>query len=182
MPRRGAYYLKSRPRGENEPVDELLVLKSAKDLCNYVFEVTEKSPKSARFTFTTRLQAGALEILELLFMANGLYIGPGGRPQDAAERRSLQQKALTRAKLLAYVAEMAGGQHALLPKQFEQIARLTTSCQRLIGGWITSDNRRAVGAASGAIPPAAVGSGQGAPRSGQPRLPALDERTDARGT
>jgi hypothetical protein len=155
-------YLRRRPRAEGEPVGDLLVIQVAKELCLYVVEVTQKSPKQFRFTFTTRLQGMALDILELVFLANGLYIGPDGRPEERAERRALQQKSLTRAQLLAYVAEMACAQNALLPKQFAEIGRLTMSLQRLVGGWITSDARRVPNPAAGrpaAAPTGAPGGG-----------------------
>jgi len=135
-------------------VDDLLVIKVAKELCLCVFQVTQRSPKSARFTFVSRLQNTALDILESVFLANGCYIGPGGLPQDAQQRRSLQQRAMTRAQLLAYLAEMASTENVILPQQFERIGRLTTSCQRLVGGWIASDRQR--------VPTSMTISGEGA--------------------
>ena len=49
---------------------ELTVITKAKDLCSYVMNVTQKSPKQFRFTFVTRLQNLALSAIENLFRAN----------------------------------------------------------------------------------------------------------------
>jgi hypothetical protein len=58
------------------------------------------------------------------------------------KRLDFQHQALTSLKILAYFAEMAMTQKCILPKQYEQIAKLATDCQHLIGAWINSDNKR----------------------------------------
>ena len=50
--------------------------------------------------------------------------------------------ALTDLKLLAYFSLLAMEQKCILPKQFEQISRMATDCQNLLGSWIISDKRR----------------------------------------
>jgi hypothetical protein len=142
-------YLKRRPHRPGEPIDDLLVIKEAKDLCAYVFEVTDRSPVKFRFTFTSKMQGYCLDILENLYLANELYIGPGCRPADVQERRGFQQHALARIKLLATVAEIACDRDAILPKQFAQMGKMTTSCQRLLAGWIASDHKRLASSGAG---------------------------------
>gem|GEM_PF-570867 len=136
------YSRRGRKSGPEGGGDDLVVVEVAKDLCSLVMEVTDRSPKKFRFTFVTRMQGFALDILEYLFTANGIYVGPGARAEDVEERRALQQRAITRARLLAYVAEMAMQQDCVLPKHFAEIGRLTTGVQRLTGRWIASDQRR----------------------------------------
>ncbi len=46
---------------------ELTVIMKAKDLCAYVMTVTQKSPKHLRYTFVTRLQNLAMDVLEKLY-------------------------------------------------------------------------------------------------------------------
>jgi hypothetical protein len=124
-----------------EHKSDLLVVTRAKELCTYIMTVTQKSPKQFRFTFVTRLQNLALDVIENIYYANEIFIGKGYE-RNADKRLALQHHALTKLKLVAYIAEMAMTQHCILFKQYEQIAKMTTDCQRLIGAWINSDKKR----------------------------------------
>ena len=120
---------------------DLLVVTKAKELCSYIITVTQKSPKQFRFTFVTRLQNYALDVIENIYYANEIFIGKGFE-RNAEKRLELQHRALTTLKLIAYVSELAMTQQCLIFKQYEQIAKLTTDCQRLLGAWINSDKKR----------------------------------------
>ncbi|MDR1615510.1 MAG: four helix bundle protein [Syntrophomonadaceae bacterium] len=121
---------------------ELKVITKAKDLCGYVLAVTEKSPKRFRFTLVSRMQNLALDIIEQTYRANEIYASGPGREEAAARRLDYQHRALTSAKLLGYIALLACEQGAILPKQYEQITRLVSDCQNLLGAWINSGRRR----------------------------------------
>ena len=121
--------------------NELTVVMKAKDLCTYIVTITQKSPKQFRFTFVARMQNLAMDVIEDIYRANEVFIG-AGNPNSAEKRLDLQHKALTSLKLLAYFSEIAMTQNCILPKQYEQIAKLTADCQYLIGAWINSDKRR----------------------------------------
>ena len=120
---------------------ELTIITRAKDLCSYIMTVTQKSPKHFRFTFVSRLQSLALDIIENLYRANDTFIT---KENTAAQARRLafQHKAMSDLKILAYFSLLAMEQKCILPKQYEQIARQTTECQNLLGAWINSDRRR----------------------------------------
>ncbi len=121
---------------------ELTVITKAKDLCSYVLTITENSPKRFRFTLTSRLQNLSLDVIENLYQANEVYV-PKLNPNAAHEKRlALQHAALTSVKLLAYMALLAREQGAIIPKQYEQITKLASDCQNLIGAWINSDRKR----------------------------------------
>ena len=64
---------------------ELTVVTKAKDLCAYVMTVTQKSPNQFRFTFTSRLQNLALDVIECIYRANEVYIGPAMLEQNAGK-------------------------------------------------------------------------------------------------
>ena len=49
---------------------ELSVITKAKELCNYVLTVTDKSPKKFRYTLVSRLQNYSIVIIESLLTAN----------------------------------------------------------------------------------------------------------------
>jgi len=120
--------------------DELVAITKAKDLCAYILEVTEKSPKRFRFTITARMQNFALDIIEKLYRANDVFVQRDTGRLD--ERINLQHEALTAAKLLGYIALLAREQGAILPKQYEQITKKVSDVQNLIGAWIRSDRTR----------------------------------------
>ena len=124
---------------------DIAVITKAKDLCDYVFIVTESSPKRFRFTLVTRMQNYALDIVENVIMANEVYMSLDDREAIAAaltERRSLQKKAMCCMKLLGYLAHNAKKRECLTQKQYEQITLQLYGCQNLLGGWINSDDRR----------------------------------------
>lgn len=54
---------------------ELLIITKAKDLCSYVMVITEKCPKRFRFTYVSRLQNLALEVVEHIYRANDIFLG-----------------------------------------------------------------------------------------------------------
>lgn len=55
--------------------NELGVIIKAKELCAYIFAVTQKSPKQYRFTFTSKLQNLALSVIENLYRAKDTPLG-----------------------------------------------------------------------------------------------------------
>jgi protein gp37 len=121
---------------------ELIVVTRAKELCSYVMTVTQKSPKHFRFTFVTRLQNLTLNVIENIYRANDIFFGGKHGAGQYAERLEHQRKALTDIRILAYFAFLAMEQQCILPKQYEQIAKLSTDCQHLLGAWINSDKKR----------------------------------------
>ena len=120
---------------------ELTIVTKAKELCSYIITITQKSPKQFRFTFVTRLQNLSLDAIEKIYFANEVFISKGN-VKNAEKRLALQHHALTIFKLIAYISELAMKEKCILFKQYEQIAKLTTDCQRLLGAWINSDKKR----------------------------------------
>ncbi|MCL2588593.1 MAG: four helix bundle protein [Oscillospiraceae bacterium] len=121
---------------------ELVVVMKAKDLCRYVMTVTQKTPKQYRFTFTSRMQNLCLDIIEDIYLANETFVAGSEMRARQQQRLSYQHRALTKVKLLAYFAQLGLEQKAILPKQYEQIAKQSAECQFLLGGWIKSDRAR----------------------------------------
>lgn len=121
---------------------ELVVVTQAKDLCRYVMTITQKSPKQYRFTFTSRLQNLSMDIIEYIYLANDICISGVNARQYAERRRNLQRSAMTKTRLLLYIAQLALEQKAILPKQYEQISKQAWNVINLLGGWINSDKRR----------------------------------------
>ena len=120
---------------------ELTVITKAKDLCSYVMAVTQKSPKHFRYTFVSRLQNLSLSIIENLFRANAIFITREDKKAQA-ERLRLQRNAMTDLQLLGYMAMLSMEQKCILPKQYEQIAKMIYECRNFLGAWMNSDRRR----------------------------------------
>lgn len=112
---------------------ELFVITKAKELCNYIFEITEKSPKKYRFTLISRMQNLALNTLEYLYRANDVYVGSGGRAIN--ERSEWQQKVITELRLLDYMAMLSADCNCILMRQYEQIAKRCTEVLALTVQW-----------------------------------------------
>ncbi|MBE5959738.1 MAG: four helix bundle protein [Lachnospiraceae bacterium] len=120
---------------------ELTVIIKAKDLCQYITKITQKSPKQFRFTYISRLQNLAMDIIENLYRANDTFVT--SQNKIYAERRlNYQHKALTDLRLLTFFSEMACQDGCILPKQYEQIAKQAAVCQNYLGAWITGDRKR----------------------------------------
>lgn len=56
-----------------ETKSELMIITRAKDLCYYVMTVTQISSKHFRYTFFSRMQNLALDIIENLYRANDTF-------------------------------------------------------------------------------------------------------------
>ncbi len=124
---------------------DMAVITRAKDLCDYVLQVTEKSPKRFRFTLVTRMQNYALSIVENEIMANEVYMDMPDRESIAAaltQRRILQKNGMRDMKMLGYLAHVSKKHGCLTEKQFEYIAGELYVCQRMLVGWFISDDRR----------------------------------------
>ncbi len=85
---------------------ELTVITKAKNLCSYVMNVTQKSPKHFRYTFVNKLQNLALSVIENLFRANDVYVSKQDIPAQK-ERFGFQRAAITDLKLLGYMAMLS---------------------------------------------------------------------------
>ena len=122
-------------------MSELSVVTKAKDLCNYLITVTEKSPKKFRFVFVNRMQNLALDIIENIYMANDMKLSKDSKSTYKL-RFSYQHIALTKLRILSYVSLIAMEQKCILFKQYEMISKLSADCQNMIGAWILSDRKR----------------------------------------
>lgn len=120
--------------------EKLMVIVRAQELLVYVLDATAKSPKAHRFTFTNRIQNWTTDVLEAVILANDVYINPQSFNLKRYElRRNYQHEALTKIKMLSFLAREAMERGALTMGQYERIAKLAKDCQFLIGGWIKSD-------------------------------------------
>ena len=121
---------------------ELFVIVKAKDLGNYIFTVTDKSPKKFRFTLVSRMQNLSLDIIENLYRANQVFVRSRDDTRRIEKRREYQREAYTAIKMLNYIAWMAREQQCILPKQFSQIAKQSTEVTQLLVAWTKADMKK----------------------------------------
>ncbi len=117
---------------------ELTVITRAKELCQYILVITDKSPKKFRFTLVSRLQNYSLSVIEHLFKANQLFAAG----DTVHQRLSFQQEAMTELRLLAYMSMIAREAQCILPKQQSHISMKIVETQRLLYAWMKSDEQR----------------------------------------
>ena len=120
---------------------KLTVLTDAEKLAQYILTVTQKSPKSMRFTYVSRLQNYAIEAVEKLFSANQCALSKN-TPEETKLRLRYQNFVSDRLYLLAFMATAACDVGCITAKQEEEIARQTEVVQKELQNWIKSDRDR----------------------------------------
>lgn len=119
--------------GKRTKQEELAVFTCAKKLAEYVFLITEKSPKKYRWNIISKLQNKAVEIVEFLYQANF---------EKDDERLFFQKKAGVHLRLLDFYAETAQKMQAITLKQTFQIAKQILEVRKLLGGWSKIKNKK----------------------------------------
>ena len=106
---------------------ELSIFTHAKKLSEYIFVITEKSPKKYRWSIVTRLQNCAIEVVDNLYQANF--------QRDEQKRLAYQIRAGVCLRILDHYAEVAKKMQAITIKQMFYIAKLILEARKLLGGW-----------------------------------------------
>lgn len=117
------------------------VITNAKNLVNYVMQVTQKSPKFYRFSLVAELHEHAIFVLKNVIRANETFVAPGDE-SALARRQAFQQEAMVELKLLGSFAEIALDQKCVMPKHYETISSLAYECMNMLGAWGKSDRKR----------------------------------------
>lgn len=133
---------KYKIKDDMEKESELGIIIKSRKLIEYIFTITEKSPKKFRFTITSHLQNEALNIMEYLIRANEIYVKDKAQTENYRRRLNYQQEAMIELKILGYMAMIAREQECILPKQQEQIAKQLSECRRMLWAWMVSDKKR----------------------------------------
>ena len=112
---------------------EMAVFTHAKKLSEYIFVITEKSPKKLRWSIVSRLQNASVEIVENLYRAN--------YERDETTRIEYQKSAAVGLRILDFYSETARKKRAITIRQTEIIARQISETTRLLNGWVKSTKR-----------------------------------------
>lgn len=109
---------------------EMAVFTRAKKLSEYIFVITEKSPKKFRWSIVARLQNCSVDVIEFLYRAN--------YERDFDARAEYQKRAKVALNLLDFYAETAKRKQAISMRQMTIIAREVCELHRLLNGWVKS--------------------------------------------
>lgn len=113
---------------------EMAVFTRAKKLSEYIFVITEKSPKKLRWSIVSRLQNCSVDVIENLYRAN--------YERDYEPRREFQKRAQVALNLLDFYTETAKRKQAVSMRQMTIIAREVSEIKRLLNGWIKSSRQK----------------------------------------
>lgn len=112
---------------------EMAVFTHAKKLSEYIFVITEKSPKKLRWSIVARLQNCSVDVIENLYRAN--------YERETEARLSYQKSASVSLSLLDFFAEAAKRKQAINFRQLTVISRELSEVRRLLNGWIKSTKK-----------------------------------------
>ena len=111
---------------------EMAVFTAAKKLSEYIFVITEKSPKKFRWSIISRLQNASIDVIENLYRANF---------EKGLDRIPYQKSALVSLNLVDFFAETARTKNAISFHQTEVIARQLVECKKLLNGWVKATKK-----------------------------------------
>lgn len=111
---------------------EMAVFTVAKKLSEYIFVITEKSPKKFRWSIITRLQNASVDVIENLHRANF---------EKGEKRIEYQKNAMVSINLVDFFAETARAKNAISLHQTAVIAKQIVECKKLLSGWVRATKR-----------------------------------------
>ena len=112
---------------------EMAVFTAAKKLSEYIFIITEKSPKKFRWSIISRLQNASVDVVENLYRANF---------EKGDERIAYQKSAMVSLNLVDFFAETSRAKNAISLHQTEVIARQLVECKKLLSGWVRATKKK----------------------------------------
>ncbi len=116
------------------PSTEVLAIWAAwEKFLHYFFDITQKFPKKARFSFTTRMENFSLDILELLLDA---------RYAQKHEKLALLKKINLLMEKMRVFTRVCYEERFLSSRAYEGIVREIDGAGRQVGGWIKELQKR----------------------------------------
>ena len=114
---------------------EMAVFTHAKKLSEYIFVITEKSPKKFRWSIITRIQNISVDVVDNLYRANYERV-------DDAARIVYQKNAAVALHILDFYAETARRKQAINNHQMEVISKQIAETHKLLNGWVRATKRK----------------------------------------
>ena len=111
---------------KNNTSKDMAVFTQAKKLSEYIFIITEKSPKKLRWSIVSRLQDSSIALIENLYRAN---------LERNEQRREYQKRAYVELSLVDHFALTAKNMKAINNHQMEVMAKHIADVRKLLLGW-----------------------------------------------
>ena len=112
---------------------EMAVFTAAKKLSEYIFVITEKSPKKFRWSIISRLQNASVDVVENLYRANF---------ERGNAREEYQKRAMVSLNLVDFFAETARSKNAISLHQTAVIGKQLVECKKLLSGWVRATKKK----------------------------------------
>lgn len=122
-------YKKVPQYSKKERMQELAVMTYGKKLCEYIYTITQNSPKKFRWSLVAKLQETSYDYVLKLYYANELP--PKARMITLIEAQSIL-------KMLDFSSQMGKSTGAITHKQFNYISKLLYDCRVTLRGWAKS--------------------------------------------
>ena len=114
---------------------ELIIITKMKKLIEYIFIITEKSPKKYRFTLVDRMYNLSIDALYCLYKANNIKLGDNNRLEQ-------QENARVNLQMLDAVTNISYEAKCVTFSQYSHIGEYINECLTLLSKWIKSDENR----------------------------------------
>ena len=123
------------------------IINKAEKVVDYVFTITEKSPKKLRCDLVPELRKIAFRIMETIIRANNFALNEETPPRDKVRRADLQKDCLASIRVLDATAEICNGgtRNYITKHQLEVLTKLTQELFDMVTKWMLSDKTRVCG-------------------------------------
>ena len=125
-------YKKVPEYAKRERMQELAVITYGRKLCEYIYTITQNSPKKFRWSLVAKLQESSYDYVQKLYYANEL-------PVRARMITLLEAQSIL--KMLDFSSQMSKTTGAITHKQFNHISKLLYDCRVTLRGWAKSINQ-----------------------------------------
>ena len=126
--------MKQRLNNEERQESELLVFVNAKDFASYILLISGKYPVKYRYSLLNPLINNSLEIIELLYEANGLEM-------KDIRRLELTRKAKVKLKTIDFLSSLAKDATCFTIHQHDVILEKIGVCSKYLSGYYNSTKK-----------------------------------------
>lgn len=118
------------------------IINKAEALVEYIYTITEKSPKKIRTDLVSKLRNLSIDIIEKLVRTNAIPINDPVQPDEALRRLRQQRDLIVDIQVLETVLEIAKKRGYITNHQFEHCTKITFEFREMVSRWNESDSLR----------------------------------------
>lgn len=118
------------------------IINKAEALVEYIYTITEKSPKKIRTDLVSKLRNLSIDIIEKLVRTNAISINDPLQPDEALRRLRQQRDLIIDIQVLETMLEIAKKRGYITNHQFEYSTKITFEFREMLSRWNESDSLR----------------------------------------